>query len=280
MRRRLLTFDPSPMMVVSFFRQKAYAMSRTLHPLFTALLVMVAIGLAAAFPFRATADEGFSAKQKSAIDAMIQDYIMKNPQVILDAVQQHQEREAAAEQARQQAQLHVMKEQIKQSKTSPVGGNPEGDVTIVEFFDYNCGYCKRVHGTVADVLEKDGKVRLVYKELPILGPQSLLAARAALGVFYSAPKKYTEFHDLLMTSRGGLEEQKIMDLAEMAGLKAAAVKKAMDDPRVDQEIQHNLALAQQLGINGTPAFIIGDTLVPGAIDAQTLSKLISESRGS
>ena len=254
MRRRLLTFDPSPMMVVSFFRQKAYAMSRTLHPLFTALLVMVAIGLAAAFPFRATADEGFSAKQKSAIDAMIQDYIMKNPQVILDAVQQHQEREAAAEQARQQAQLHVMKEQIKQSKTSP--------------------------GTVADVLEKDGKVRLVYKELPILGPQSLLAARAALGVFYSAPKKYTEFHDLLMTSRGGLEEQKIMDLAEMAGLKAAAVKKAMDDPRVDQEIQHNLALAQQLGINGTPAFIIGDTLVPGAIDAETLSKLISESRGS
>ena len=241
---------------------------------------MVAIGFGAALPLRATADEGFSAKEKSAIDAMIQDYIMKNPQVILDAVQQHQERQAAAEQARQQAQLQVMNEQIKQSKTSPIGGNPEGDITIVEFFDYNCGYCKRVHGTVADVLEKDGKVRLVYKELPILGPQSLLAARAALGVFYSAPEKYTAFHDLLMTSRGGLEEQKIMDLAEMAGLETTAVKKAMDDPRVDQEIQHNLALAQQLGINGTPAFIIGDTLVPGAIDAETLSKLISESRGS
>ena len=268
------------MMIISFFRQKAHAMSRTSHPFFTALLVMAIVVFAAALPLRATADDGFSAEQKSAIDSIIQDYIMKNPQVILDAVQQHQEREAAAEQARQQAQLKAMNAQIKQAKTSPVGGNPDGDITIVEFFDYNCGYCKRVHGTVTDVMEKDGKVRLVYKELPILGPQSLLAARAALGVFYSAPEKYIAFHDLLMTRRGGLEEQKIMDLAEMADLKTADVRKAMEDPRVEQEIQHNLALAQQLGINGTPAFIIGDTLVPGAIDPATLAKLIAENRGS
>ncbi len=254
-------------------------MPRISHPLFAALLFVAALGVAVIMPARTYADEGFSAEQKSAIDDMIRNYIMKNPQVILDAVQEHRARQEAAEQARQQAQLKALNEQIKQAKTSPIGGNPDGDVTIVEFFDYNCGYCKRVHGTVAKVLEKDGKVRMVYKEFPILGPESLAAARAALGVFYTAPEKYIEFHNLLMTSRGGLGEQRVMDLAEMAGLKADAVKKAMDDPRVDQEIQHNLALAQQLGINGTPAFIIGDNLVPGAIDAATLSSLIKESRG-
>jgi protein-disulfide isomerase len=225
-------------------------------------------------------DKPLSAAQASEIEKLIHDYIMKNPQVILDAVRKHQEAAAEAEKAARQQQLVTMRDQLENAKYSPVGGNPDGNVTVVEFFDYRCGYCKRVHDTVAGTVKDDGNVRLVYKEFPILGPESLIASRAALGVFFNITDKYTPFHNALMLSKGGLNEDKVLEIAESIGLDKAAVKKHMDDPRVDTELRHNMALAEALGIQGTPAFVVNNTLVPGALDRDTLEKLIKDARGS
>jgi protein-disulfide isomerase len=243
------------------------------------LITGLITGLAYSSP--ATADDAvLSDTQKSEIERIIHDYIRKNPQVILDAVREHQEAQAEAEKMAQQQRLKDMREQIENAKFSPVGGNVDGDVTVVEFFDYRCGYCKRVHDTVIDAVNDDGNVRLVYKEFPILGPESLIAARAALGVHFNNADKYAAFNDALMRSKGGLNEEKVLQIAAGIGLDRDTVKKNMDDPRIDTELRHNMALAEALGIQGTPAFVINNTLVPGAVDRDALDSLIKEARGS
>lgn len=251
-------------------------------------ICMLAMSLAtvltvfASFPaWHAAADEKpLSAAEKSQIEEIIHDYIRDNPQVILDAVRAHQEAQAEAEKARQQHSLVEMRQQLENAELSPTSGNSDGNVTVVEFFDYNCGYCKRVHDTVQNTVSDDGNVRLVYKEFPILGPSSLTAARAALGVFYNLPDKYIDYHNALMTSRGSLDEAKILSLAESIGLDRDAVKKHMSDPRIDTELRHNMALAEALGIQGTPAFVVDNTLVPGALNRESLEELIKKARGS
>lgn len=248
---------------------------------FLNLICIPALCAAVLLPAPASADEAaMSDRQKQEIEKIIQNYIMENPQVILDAVQAHQKAQAEAEEMAQQKRLIDMREQLENAKLSPVGGNLEGNVTVVEFFDYRCGYCKRVHDTVMETINADGNVRLVYKEFPILGPESLIAARAALGVFYNAGDKYVAFNDALMRSKGGLNEDKILDIAAGIGLDRDAVREHMKDPRIDTELRHNMALAEALGIRGTPAFVINNTLVPGAMDRDSLEELIKEARGS
>jgi len=218
--------------------------------------------------------------RKAEIEKIIHDYINENPQVILDAVRNHQQAQAEAEKAAQQDRLVEMRQQLENAKYSPVGGNPDGNVTVVEFFDYRCGYCKRVHDTVMDTVSDDGNVRLVYKEFPILGPDSEIASRAALGVFFNVTDKYFDFNDALMRAKGGLNEDRVLEIAASIGLDKDAVKKHMDDPRVTTELRHNMALAQALGIQGTPAFVVDNTLVPGALNRETLEELIKKARGS
>ena len=218
--------------------------------------------------------------EKAAFEKLIHDYIMKNPSVILESVRAHQEAQSKAEQAAQVQRMADMREQIENGKLSPVGGNPSGNVTVVEFFDYRCGYCKKVHDVVMDTVKKDGNIKLVYKEFPILGPDSVAATRAALGVFYTMKDKYIAFNDALMRSKGALNEAKVLQIAESIGLDAKAVKKSMEDPRIDIELSHTMALAEALNIRGTPAFIINQTLVPGAIDQETLEGMVKEARKS
>jgi len=236
---------------------------------------------AIAFSSPAKADtETMSDARKAEIEKIIHDYINNNPQVILDAVRNHQQAQADAEQAAQQERLVEMRQQLEHAEYSPVGGNPDGNVTVVEFFDYRCGYCKHVHDTVMNTVGDDGNVRLVYKEFPVLGPDSEIAARAALGVFFNKADKYFEFNDALMRAKGGLNEARVLEIAASIGLDKDAVKKHMDDPRVNMELRHNMALAQALGIRGTPAFVVDNTLVPGALDRKTLEELIKKARGS
>ena len=233
-----------------------------------------------AAPHVRAADDTLSDAEKSEINKMIHDYIMENPQIILDAVRKHQESEARAEEAAQQKRLVELREQLENAKYSPVAGNPDGNVTLVEFFDYRCGYCKKVHRTVTSTVKDDGNVKLVYKEFPILGPDSLVAARAALGVHFNIKDKYLPFHNALMQAKGGMNEERVLEIAASVGLDKAAVKKHMDDPRIDTELRHNMALAETLGIRGTPAFVINNTLVPGAVDRDSLENLIKDARGS
>jgi len=161
--------------------------------------------------------------------------------------------------------------------TSFVAGNPQGDVTIVEFFDYKCGYCKRAVDSLMKVVEEDGNVRLVLKEFPILGEESVQASLAAIAAL-SQGERYLDFHIALLRTRGALDTDKIMQVAREAGLDTKRLKRDMASDEAQAVIDRSYELARQIGIDGTPAFIIADKLVPGALPEARLKELIAEAR--
>jgi protein-disulfide isomerase len=168
------------------------------------------------------------------------------------------------------------KADIYNDPNSPVLGNPQGDVTIVEFFDYRCPYCRSMVDLLFDTLKSDGKVRLVMKELPVLGPESVTAARAAIAS--RNQNKYEEFHRAMMKLKGPVNEQAVMKTAADVGLNVDKLKKDMEDDSVGAILKSNLDLAHALNVTGTPGFVIGDQLVPGAINQAALKQLIEQAR--
>lgn len=223
---------------------------------------------------------GMTSEEKQRFNALIRQYILDHPDVVIESLQAYQARQRAAEQQESQAALVALKDEIENDPSAPVAGNAQGDVTIVEFFDYRCGYCKQVLPSIRKLIETDGNIRYVFKEFPVLGPESVTAARAALAVWNLQPDKYFPFHTALMQVRGGLTEQRILDIAEQLGLDPARVRDGMDDPRVEETLKKNVALAGQIKVNGTPAFVIGGQLVPGAIDLATIKQLVEAARQS
>jgi protein-disulfide isomerase len=227
------------------------------------------IGLAAA-PAPATTGD------RAVLGKAIRDYLMANPEVLVEAMQelerkQDSQRDTVAQKAIQENRTALMSD-----PESPIVGNPNGDVTIVEFSDYQCPYCKRAHTAVKSVLAADSNVKLVFKDLPILGEPSRIAAVAALAA--RAQNKHLAFHNALMEFTGKLDRDRIMEIAASVGLDVAKLQKDMEDPKLKEIIDRNLALASALGVRGTPAFVIGNQFVPGAIDADTLKKMISDVR--
>lgn len=213
---------------------------------------------------------------KAALGKSIRDYLMANPEVLVEAMQelerkQDSQRDTVAQKAIQENRAALMSD-----PGSPVVGNPNGDVTIVEFSDYQCPYCKRAHTTVKSVLAADSKVKLVFKDLPILGEPSRIAALAALAA--RVQDKHVAMHDALMEFGGKLDRDRIMQIAASVGLDVARLQKDMEDPKLKEIIDRNMALASALGVRGTPAFVIGNQFVPGAVDAETLKRLISDAR--
>ena len=213
---------------------------------------------------------------RERIEKLIERYILRHPEVILKSVRDHEARQKAARAARAKKNLKARREELARSPGSPVGGNPEGDVTVVEFFDYNCSYCRRSFPALVEIEKSDPKVRIVFKEFPILGPGSLLAARAALAA--KSQGKYVEFHKALMGGRAKTSEAGLMSLATSLGMDAKKLRREMDAPAIGKELARNRALAQALGITGTPAFVVGSELVPGAVDARGLRELIRKTR--
>ncbi|MBT3989012.1 MAG: DsbA family protein [Rhodospirillaceae bacterium] len=220
----------------------------------------------------------FTALQKKEMEKIIGDYIRAHPEIILESVRAMQERERANEKQRGLNNLVTYRELILNDPTSPIGGNPKGDVTIVEFFDYNCGYCKRVHPTIEKLIAEDKNIRFVYKEFPILSPQSELAARAALAAWRQDKSVYVPLHRDFINLKGGFSEGRILRLAKKYELDTAQLKKDMNSESMGKIIAGNRALAQQLGITGTPGFIIGNQIVPGAVDLATLKQMVAEAR--
>ena len=214
--------------------------------------------------------------QRKAIEGVVRDYLMKNPEVILDAIEALQQREKTAEAERARKALADNKAALFQNPADPAIGNALGDVTVVEFFDYQCGYCKAVMADTLRLVKEDPKLRFVFKEFPILGPASVVAARAALAA--KAQGKYLEVHNALMGHRGQLDEDTIYRLAKSAGADVEKLKKDMDSPEVMKVIATNQQLAEQLGIRGTPGFVIGDALVPGAIKLDEMKRLVEAAR--
>ena len=243
---------------------------------FLAITAILSVWVIAPGPPRAAEEPAFTEAQKSALDALIRDYIMRHPEVVMESLGAMQERERLAKERQQMARVAQLTDAIERDPGDPVLGNPDGDVTVVEFFDYQCGFCKRMLEPMMNLAREDRGVRIVMKELPILGPESVLAARASLAA--GRQGKYEAFHLALMQIRGRLSEPAILQTALELGLNAEQLRADMDDPAAMAQIQRNRELAEALSIRGTPAFVIGGTLVPGAISAERLRTLVAEAR--
>jgi len=213
---------------------------------------------------------------KEAVEQIIRQFLMDHPEVVMDSVRRFQERQRAEERKRAGAAIATRQDDLLRDPASPVAGNPKGDVTVVEFFDYRCGYCKRVTPVLKELMAGDPNLRVVFKELPILSPESNLAAKAALAA--EAQGKYLPFHEALMASDSSLSMPDILQLATALKLDTAKLQADMNKPEIQAAIQKNHALAQAVGITGTPAFIIGPELVPGAIELPALKELIAKAR--
>lgn len=203
-------------------------------------------------------------------------YLLAHPEVIMEAVQLLQERKQLAEAEAQKQAIQARTDEIFRDPASPVGGNSAGDITLVEFFDYNCKYCRAVAPTVIGLQGSDRTLRVVYKEFPILGPGSEAAAKVALAAHRQG--KYQELHETLMSHPSPVDEAGAMEAAAAVGLDLERLKRDMADPAIAEAISRNQALAAALGINGTPGFIIADQVVPGAVDRATLEGLIAGAR--
>jgi protein-disulfide isomerase len=213
---------------------------------------------------------------KATLGKAIREYLIANPEVLVEAMQELERKQDSQQNTAALKAIQENRTALVSDPESPIAGNPNGDVTVVEFSDYQCPYCKRAHGAVKSVIANDGKVKLVFKDLPILGEASKIAALAALAS--RAQHKHLAFHDALMEFNGKLDREKIMQIAGSVGLDVTQLQKDMEDPKLKEIIDRNMALASALGVRGTPAFVIGDQFVPGAVDADTLKQLIAAAR--
>jgi protein-disulfide isomerase len=245
------------------------------------MLGLVVVGALAAtrtsFPGRIVpSDDAAGAAVPADVAKTIRAYLMANPEVLVEAMQelerkQDNQRDAVAQKAIVQQDAALFRD-----ADSPTGGNPAGDVTIVEFNDYQCPYCKRAHQAMKSVVGADGKIKVIYKDLPILGEPSRIASLAALASVKQG--KHQALHNALMEFGGKLDREKILEIAASVGLDVAQLEKDMEDPKLRQIIDRNMALAGALGVRGTPAFVIGKQFVPGAVDVASLKQLIAEAR--
>jgi protein-disulfide isomerase len=215
--------------------------------------------------------------ERARVKELVREILKENPEMVLEALQTLEAREHEEADAKSAHMLSDYRDRIEHDASDPVGGNPKGDVTVVEFFDFRCPYCKQVADQMFKVIEADGKVRLVLKDMPILGRESVIAARAALASMSQG--KYLAFHHALIAERGPLDEANVLRVAGQVGLDTAKLKADMAKSDIDAHIKRNLDLAHALDLRGTPAFVIGDALIPGATDAASLRAAIQKARG-
>jgi protein-disulfide isomerase len=196
--------------------------------------------------------------------------------VLVEAMQEFERRQDSQRDSVAQKAISQHKAELFSDPEAPFSGNASGDVVVVDFNDYQCPYCKRAHLAMKSVVAADGKVKIVYKDLPILGEPSRIAALAALASVKQG--KHQALHNALMEFSGKLDRDRILEIAASVGLDVALLQKDMEDPKFKQLIERNMALAGALGVRGTPAFVIGDQFVPGAVDADALKQLIADAR--
>jgi protein-disulfide isomerase len=242
---------------------------------------LIAAALAATALPAAAFDMGdMTPDERAAFRAEVRAYLLDNPEVLMEAIGILQDREAAAQAASEAELLVALQDDIYNDGHSWVGGNPDGDVTLVEFLDYRCGYCKRAHPEVTALVAGDGNIRRIVKEYPILGEASVLAARFALSVkALAGDDAYKAAHDALMTLRGDVTDDTLARVAAELSLDADAVLAGMSDPAIDAALAANRALGEALRISGTPTFILNGQFVRGYLPADSLKALVDEARG-
>ena len=233
---------------------------------------LMPIALVAFAPIAALAQD----RSDEEIKQLALEAILERPEILMEAIQLLDQREAEAQQSSIARVLEDERELLEDDPNAPVMGNPDGDAVVVEFFDYNCPYCKRVAPDVEALIEGDDEVKVVYREWPILGDGSVFAARAALAA--REQDLYAPFHWALMDLAGRATEDTVIKTAEEVGLDVERLRADMEAPEIDAHIETSMRLASALGFNGTPSFVIGDALVPGLVPLERLQDLVEEAR--
>ena len=225
------------------------------------------------------ADE-FSASQRSEVERIVREYLIAHPEVLQEAMNELDKRQTAAQAEKHKAAIKQYSEALFSSPRQVVIGNPNGNVTFVEFFDYNCGYCKRAMDDMLALLKDDPKLKVVLKEFPVLGPGSVEAAQVAIAVHMQdkTGKKYLEFHQKLLGGRGEANKARALAVAKDIGLDMARLDKDIASPEVKATLQESFKLAEALGLNGTPSYVIGDNVVVGAVGLEALKEKVNTSR--
>ena len=245
-------------------------MTKILSAAGAALLMLAA-------PVRA---EEFSARQKSEIEAIIKDYLVSHPEVLQEAMSELEKRQAAAEVEKTRSYISNNAATLFNSPRQVVLGNPSGNVTMVEFFDYNCSYCKHAMADMLGLLKSDPNLRIILKEFPVLGPGSVEAAKVAVAVRMQAKDgaKYLEFHQKLLGGRGQADKARALAAAKETGFDVAQIESDLASPEIAASLEESLKLGEQLGLNGTPSYIVGSDVVVGAVGLDALRGKISTAR--
>lgn len=262
--------------LTTLFRTKGRAMLGRLVASVLLAGSIFASGSVGASDLNALSDE-----ERTALRQEIRDYLVDNPELILDILMELQTRAAQGENVSDNELVEKYSDEIFSDNHSWVGGNPEGDIAFVEFIDYRCGYCRRAYDDVETLIESDGNIRYVVKEFPILGPESERSARLAIAALkVGGSSAYKSAHDFLISYNGPISNRLIKDFAKEASLDQSALIETMDSDPVNNVISANYALADSLGINGTPAFIIGGSLVRGWIKLDDMRQFVEVARNA
>jgi len=230
-----------------------------------------------------SANVQFSEDQVMQIQTIVQQYLMQNPEILIAISQELQKKEQLKQQQAANSAILKNSDQLFADKNSPVLGNANGAYTIVEFYDYQCGHCKNMSDTIQDIITNNTNIKIILKELPIFGGVSKIAAQASLAVYSIAPEKFLEFHKDLLTNEGPLSEEQIISYAKDLGISAKKLQTAMNSDAVSDELSDNFKLAEAIGINGTPGFIVANSdlslkkfsFIPGATDTNGFNKVIA-----
>ena len=247
----------------------------------TALLPGIALlfGLVLAPAVRAAdAPAPFTPAQRAEIVAILRDALVHDPSILRDAVTALQASESAHHDAEARSAIAAAEPALSHAAGDPVAGNPKGDVTVVEFYDLRCPYCRRMIPVIDALLKRDPNVRLVYKDIPILGPGSVIGARAVLAA--QRQDGYARLQAALMGGGAQITEDSVQAAARTAGLDWPRLQRDMKDPAIAARLHDNLELARQLGVDGTPAFVIGRQLLPGAVELAELQGAVTAARGA
>ncbi len=250
-------------------------MQRLLRPFLIAVAAaMLAI---AALPARA---QSFSDTQRSDIERIVKDYLVAHPEVLQEVIDALEKRQSDADATKHREGVKQHSQALFYSPRQVTIGNRQGDVTLVEFFDYNCGYCKRALSDMLNLMKEDPKLRVVLKEFPVLGPGSVEAAQVAVAVRMQDPtgKKYLEFHQKLLGGRGQADRAHALAVAKEIGLDMARIEKDMTGDEAKATLEENMRVAEALGLNGTPSYVIGTEVVVGAVGLAALKEKVGTAR--
>jgi protein-disulfide isomerase len=217
--------------------------------------------------------------EQAAIEKIVRDYLVSHPEVLEEASAELDKRKQLAEAEKARTEIKNHSDAIFNSPRQVTIGNTGGDVTLVEFFDYNCGYCKRALADLTTIMKDDGKLRVVLKEFPVLGPGSLDAARVAVAVrMQDKGKKYFDFHQRLLGGRGQADKARALQAAKEAGFDMARIEKDMTSDEVKASLEESMKLAEALGLNGTPSYVVGQEVVVGAVGLDALKQKVNMAR--